>query len=727
MKIKLLSVILSCFSFAVCLAQKTAYIPLYIQDVNGAEGSQFSWDKTAQSDNFTLIWGNIVGTDPANYTDDPSLAFNPEMILGIMEDLYVEYKDLGFLDDAEGTNLALYKVPIVMYGTWGDGISQGYANGGDVDGVIGAFWVHPIAMQSADVAAHEFAHSLQAQCIIDYRNPNGLGGVWNNAGIFWETHANFMRNLLYPQDVSAWGMDLYHIETWGDWKNTYENYHLLFGIMEDDGIDIINRMWRESLSDEYPLQAYKRLSGYNQEQFNDKLYGYARRMATMDFPYNDLGVFLREYRQNDLNLYLQTIQAAYTILHKVPDADNRYEVPIEEAPEEFAYNVVPLHVEEGSCSVILKFKGHTEANTHAGWRYGFVAAHADGTISRYSDTYSNNTKEIAFALEENETALYFVVMGAPFDEITTNTSNDTWHGYPKHFRFPYEISLSGAVPEGYQPAEDFRAQIKIDGHLHTNGGGWVQNSATVAESVYVGPHAIVLGNATITGNVRLEDTSLVSGATLSGNVLVQDNAFVRESTCSGDAVIQGRSFLDMATMSGNAVVGMRARVTHYDLAGTVEVGGDVVVYHVGGSCDNGVHYVLTNYYDDKLLQCDGRTAQHPDNLDVNSIYNPFSDQQMAQQCTCETLPECLSLGTANFVVEDMKAYPNPASGIVALQLPTGDWNIKIYNSLGAVINVPVLQQDGVYRIDVSALANGIYMAAAQSGSKKANVKIVVAH
>jgi hypothetical protein len=614
-------------------AQKTAYIPNYLLNPNDVNGAQFTWSKTRQSANFTLIWGNTVGTDPANHPD-PNLRFNPDAMLDTMETIYTAFKDLGFVDDAAGTNLSQYKIPIVVYGTWGPNGAQGFANGGDADGVIGAFWVHPAALQDGGVAAHELVHSLQAQCNIDYRATNGLGLVWLNAGIFWETHANFMRNLLYPRAVSAWGMDVYHIETWGDWKNTYENYELLFAIMESEGIGMINRLWREAYSWEYPLQTYKRLAGYNQSQFNDSLFHYARRMATFDFNYNHVGTYFRQYRNSDLMYQLPSAQATYSILKKIPGAENRYEIPIELAPEEFAYNVIPLYPETDSCAVIIKFKGHTEANAHTGWRYGFAAARADGTLSRYSPTYSENTGEINFRLEGDETRLFLVVMGAPFDEITTNTTNDTWQGYPKHFRFPYELNISGAKPEGFQAPENFRAQLKIDGHLHPNGGGWVQNSANVANSVYVGPTAIVLGNANISGQVRIENTAIVRHATLSGNVRVRNNALVDRGNYSGDAVIQGQGFAENVTMSENALIGMRGRVSNYNLSGNVEVGGDVIVYNENGSCDNGVHYRLTNYYDNKLLECDGRTASHPVNLDVNNSYALFSNEAMSPQCSC---------------------------------------------------------------------------------------------
>lgn len=39
---------------------------------------------------------------------------------------------------------------------------------------------------------------------------------------------------------------------------------------------------------------------------------------------------------------------------------------------------------------------------------------------------------------------------------------------------------------------------KNEQHQHTNGGGWVANTATVRESVYVGPDARVFGDARVT-------------------------------------------------------------------------------------------------------------------------------------------------------------------------------------------------------------------------------------
>ena len=711
------------FSITFNSAQKSVYIPIYLQNPNDVNGAQYSVDKTAESENFILIWGNTVGTDPTNYPDT-DIRFNPQQILSIMEDIYIDFKALDFLDDSPGTNLSLYKIPIIIYATWGDNGQQGFANGGDADGVIGAFWAHPNALRTGEVAAHEFAHSMQAQTIIDYRKKNGLGPVWLNSGIFWESHGNFMRNLLYPKDVTAWGMDVYHTETLGDWKNTYENYEYLFAIMEDEGISIIGDLWRKSLSNEYPLQAYKRIAGYDQTTFNDKMYKYARRMATHDFPTNNIGGFLRQYRKDDLRNYLPSTQAAYTILKQIEGSETRFEVPVHIAPEEYAYSLIPLHITDDSCSVIVKFKGQTAINDHAGWRYGFVTAHPDGTISRYSDIYSDIVKEIFFDLEGDEDQLFLVVMGAPKDNIQTNKYNDTWKGYPKHFRYPYELNIIGAVPEGFQEAAKFRAQLKQNGALHANGGGWVANGSNVASTVYVGPHAMVLGNSNISGNVRLENTALVRNVQMSGDVLVKDNAFIDKGIYTENAIIKDQAFSEENVISGNAVLDMRAKVSFYKLSGEIEVGGDVVVYNDEGDCDNGVYYRMTNYYENNLLECDNRTADHPQNKDVNGSYSQFTEEEMAMKCNCENLPDCLPVSKANEALvsaSTLISFPNPFNSTINFKSLTNIDKIEsiiIYNTLGQEVYKENFNATSSITIDLTQISVGLYYSKISYTNKK---------
>ena len=69
--------------------------------------------------------------------------------------------------------------------------------------------------------------------------------------------------------------------------------------------------------------------------------------------------------------------------------------------------------------------------------------------------------------------------------------------------------------------------IAEEQHQHSNGRGWVANTARVDDTVYVGPYAIVYGHAELSGRVRVLDTAQVSGhAKLDGDVCVCGNKWI---------------------------------------------------------------------------------------------------------------------------------------------------------------------------------------------------------
>ena len=73
-------------------------------------------------------------------------------------------------------------------------------------------------------------------------------------------------------------------------------------------------------------------------------------------------------------------------------------------------------------------------------------------------------------------------------------------------------------------------------HRHPNGGGWVQDTASVDETAYVGPDAEVSGNAQVCGAAQVFGTARVFGdaqvfgdAHVCGNAEVFGNAWVSTS------------------------------------------------------------------------------------------------------------------------------------------------------------------------------------------------------
>lgn len=95
----------------------------------------------------------------------------------------------------------------------------------------------------------------------------------------------------------------------------------------------------------------------------------------------------------------------------------------------------------------------------------------------------------------------------------------------------------------------------VPAHRHSNGGGWVADTAYVAPTAYVGPNARVYHNARVCDYVIIYDYSEISGnaeiynhVTIYKNVKVYDNARVYDDTriygetrIFGDSRISGDS------------------------------------------------------------------------------------------------------------------------------------------------------------------------------------------
>jgi len=105
--------------------------------------------------------------------------------------------------------------------------------------------------------------------------------------------------------------------------------------------------------------------------------------------------------------------------------------------------------------------------------------------------------------------------------------------------------------------------IGPDGALyrpHPNGGGLVATTARVEASVFVGPHALVQGNAEVSGSSRLLDRAIVSGnATVSGRCTLRHDARIE-----GNARIDGGVVLmNHAIVTGRAILLGKVRVEYY--------------------------------------------------------------------------------------------------------------------------------------------------------------------
>ena len=68
----------------------------------------------------------------------------------------------------------------------------------------------------------------------------------------------------------------------------------------------------------------------------------------------------------------------------------------------------------------------------------------------------------------------------------------------------------------------------VPAHQHSNGGGWVADTATVADTACVDPYAKVFGNAWVFGNALVFGNARVFGnALVAGNAKIESSAHVK--------------------------------------------------------------------------------------------------------------------------------------------------------------------------------------------------------
>jgi carbonic anhydrase/acetyltransferase-like protein (isoleucine patch superfamily) len=621
-------------------AQKTVFTPTEWSNSNHEYYNRMSADRMYESANFVLYWGDIVGTNPQN-ASNADLRFNPQAVADTFEFIFNRFiTDLKFINNAPNTNFGKYKTPVVILGTFsgGDDRTTGFAHASSYSNTIGAMFVHPTAVKDGGAISHEYAHALQMMMRIQENPGSGTalaGYDW--AGPFFEGHANFMRAQRYQKWANIDGTLTRWIQTrhfmWSSNRHHYTNYNLLFHVQQTDGFDMTRRMWSESKNQEHPLEVLKRLKGFTQEQLNDYLYNYAAKEVTFDYPIqwnsevnqnSNFGKTIRQTYQGIKNNLPRYTSREYTLLSQVSGSTDRYYVNDDWAPQDYGMNIIPLYptCTGASKTVSVKFKGHTEVNTaQAGWRYGFVTTKPDGTVSRYSPMSSNPDGEASFVLNTaTESNIYLVVFSAPKTHVNYNMDV----GYPKQRRYPYELKIANAVPEGYQAASEFRKWRKTNGKLHSNGGGWVANGSNVAASAYVGPYAMVLGG-TVSGNARIEGFATVQGGNVSGNAVVKDNASIYNATISNDATVSGNAWMEGGSVTNTAQIKGNAMLFAGNFGSSVVVGGDAEI----GSCSTPGVYLQFPYFRNGRTNCDGKGANDASNIDINATFTLFNANQMA--------------------------------------------------------------------------------------------------
>lgn len=619
------------FLFVSLQAQKEVYIPKEFV----SRGIPYSMERSYQTDNFIIFWGEKAGVNPE--LAPSAISFKPAEVGLIFESIFSFFMNDIKLVPADKPNISKYKFIIVINETWnplpnGNEIFTGWAFGGSYDSKIGAMWVHPKALNRFTLA-HEFTHCMDNMVWIEYP---GHGFVNNDyVGSFWETHANFTALLANPTMVKNTDLPRF-LNTqhfyFSSARHHYTNWMFLQYLKDTEGLELINRMWRESNFGEHPLQTLKRLKGYSQDQLNDMFGYYAMRNVTFDYS-NSIEINKSYNSEIDKKLFTRR----FTIPEAINISKGRYKVPFHLAPQDYGYNIVKLNKDaENTTGIIkIKFKGHENLNAGGGgWRIGFVFTKSDGSV-RYSSLFKDEF-DGEIAIEEGEKDLYIVVTGAP--DVHHNYA---WEpGWPKIYRFPWEICITGAKPDGYE-ADHNSKYWSVTGTRHPNGGGFVASTAYADITAYIGPGAVVIGNARvrnsanisgsaiITDNAIVQDNAKVEGwAIVGANALIKENAKVGEysrvynnTVVSGNSIIKGSASVYYSTIGEYTILKDNVWVWGSTFGGSVILGGDAENF---ASCNLGTYLQIYNLGNRGY---DGLT-EHSLNNDINPVFSNFTDLEM---------------------------------------------------------------------------------------------------
>ena len=613
--------------------EKTVYVPSDLKRTK-----EFSWDQTAQSENFVAFWGSKSGPDPLNPTSG-NMKFNPKDVLDNLESYYSFYIDsMKFITNPDSGNMGKYKFVVILFNTWNSGYSDNGAYGGSVDGVIGAMWMNP---QTGFVIAHEFGHACQAMVPIQYPG-KGFKNISDNhqVGMYWEACANYMAylstgqlaNSLSPLFINTSMLQYLSTINW----RQYEFIYYPAFIIDKYGIEGLGKQWRAADVGDNPFDATMKAFGMARDEIRREAGLWAMHNVTWDY---SIGDKIKNYLSS---LDHTAVSREFTYLDTIVGIPGKYIVPREMAPADYGYNIISLYPDENASFISAKLAGYDNNPAKGGgWSYGFVAIDKKGN-PRYSNAYIETDEKATFNIEDNDSLFYLVVLASPC-QTNTYAWNPSW---PKVFRFPYTLEFENAVPAGHKKGYNSKKN-DISGAPHSNGGGWVASTAYADGTSYVGPYAQVLGNSKVYGNARIEGhAQIIDNAVINKNAIVRgnaivgkaatvtDNAIVEKSArvwggkISGNGVITGSAVTFDCKITENAVVKDVAWLTNMTLSGEVIVGGDKIRGDDENfsTCNEGIYLSLTQTKCDKNIW---DTKIEDANQTVDHYYFPFGDIPLA--------------------------------------------------------------------------------------------------
>lgn len=390
--------------------KKKLYLPQEIyrvptgNDYND-KNSEFSHHRKVESDDIAIFWAKEYGSDPRQH-ELQSKRFDPAAILLDCDRFYAHYRDV--IQMVEKGNSLSDKYKLIFFVIGGD---EGTAFGGGAADSIGVMWASSLRLQYPPygAVAHEMAHCFQYLAKSDghWAYSSSLPGSKGHS--IFEMSAQYMLWQVYPEWLT---FENYHLKSYIDKThyaflhetNMYHAPHVFEYWSMLHGRDFHGRMWRESKAGEDAVLTYKRLTGRNQEDFNDEIFDGYRRFITWDLD------------------RIAQVSIPYANQHKSKlslSADGKYCIDSTVAPQNYGYNGIKLVIPQDRETVKIYFEGVAGQKGYrnidlenAGWRYGFVAQKGNGERI-YSTIGRRAEGSLEFKLPSDTRQLWLVVSGAP--------------------------------------------------------------------------------------------------------------------------------------------------------------------------------------------------------------------------------------------------------------------------------------------------------------------------
>ncbi len=276
------------------------------------------------------------------------------------------------------------------------------------------------------------------------------------------------------------------------------------------------------------------------------------------------------------------------------------------------------------------------------------------------------------------------------------------------------------------------------GHIHTTNilvmaGGELDNYGMImADSLLVsGPSAVLNNYSSITDD-RL---AVTSGGTINNTGAITFNIF-GDSTCT--VTNQGSFIANQDLAQGYGAT--------FNNTGRVSVGRDF--YNSTGatfttSCMVSVQrdWYNTGAIDGPVSGCGGfditgqslntgtiGTSGHVDICDAGhpalGLDGNTGTTNGVTFCQCTTSCTALGIGEADEPLS-FEAYPNPASDVIYLKVPSGAQSATLTDMLGQVIAVQPVSTQTRIAIPVASIVSGIYIVTVQSESSRASRRVEI--